>query len=192
MQHDEVGGQHPSTGAAPACRMAAAHDWHSRSLLQVIWQVIMHGHCSFRAKTKTQNFCRNEYNVTGAQAVARGGGGSDMVWQHCCCPSLIGSRRLPAPGAQCYPAPGASAAQPLCCCAASAPLCRPVQPQQLPTGQQPLRDDQRGGRPLLPVPQNHRAGTHTQEHVAEDPAEEAVRAGTARRQATGHGRRGRC
>ncbi|EFN52921.1 hypothetical protein CHLNCDRAFT_26457 [Chlorella variabilis] len=35
------------------------------ALLQVIWQVIMHGHCSFRAKTKTQNFCRNEYNVTG-------------------------------------------------------------------------------------------------------------------------------
>ncbi|KAL4440258.1 hypothetical protein ABPG75_003259 [Micractinium tetrahymenae] len=32
---------------------------------EVIWQVIMHGHCSFRAKTKTQNFCRNEYNVTG-------------------------------------------------------------------------------------------------------------------------------
>ena len=33
MQHDEVGGQHASTGAAPACRMAAAHDWPSRSLL---------------------------------------------------------------------------------------------------------------------------------------------------------------
>eukprot|EP00887_Chlorella_sp_A99_P002458 scaffold10.g2458.t1 len=32
---------------------------------EVIWQLIMHGHCSFRAKTKTQNFCRNEYNVTG-------------------------------------------------------------------------------------------------------------------------------
>lgn len=32
---------------------------------QVIWQVINHGHCSFRAKTQTQNFCRNEYNVTG-------------------------------------------------------------------------------------------------------------------------------
>ncbi|RMZ52283.1 hypothetical protein APUTEX25_001673 [Auxenochlorella protothecoides] len=32
---------------------------------EVIWQVINHGHCSFRAKTQTQNFCRNEYNVTG-------------------------------------------------------------------------------------------------------------------------------
>ena len=33
--------------------------------LQVIWQLIAHDHCSFRAKTKTQNFCRNDYNVTG-------------------------------------------------------------------------------------------------------------------------------
>eukprot|EP00798_Chlamydomonas_sp_ICE-L_P018079 gene18079-24502_t len=32
---------------------------------EVIWQVINHGHCSFRSKTITQNFCRNEYNVTG-------------------------------------------------------------------------------------------------------------------------------
>mmetsp|Transcript_1272 Transcript_1272/g.2620 ORF Transcript_1272/g.2620 Transcript_1272/m.2620 type:complete len:300 (-) Transcript_1272:2940-3839(-) len=32
---------------------------------EVVWQLIMHGHCSFRAKTQTQNFCRNEYNVTG-------------------------------------------------------------------------------------------------------------------------------
>ncbi|KAH9331587.1 hypothetical protein KI387_003695, partial [Taxus chinensis] len=32
---------------------------------EVIWQVIRHHHCSFMAKTETQNFCRNEYNVTG-------------------------------------------------------------------------------------------------------------------------------
>ncbi|KAA6426155.1 MAG: protein MAK16 [Trebouxia sp. A1-2] len=32
---------------------------------EVIWQVINHDHCSFKAKTKTLNFCRNEYNVTG-------------------------------------------------------------------------------------------------------------------------------
>lgn len=32
---------------------------------EVIWQVIAHGHCSFRMKTLTQNFCRNEFNVTG-------------------------------------------------------------------------------------------------------------------------------
>ncbi|KAG6548702.1 hypothetical protein Mapa_009857 [Marchantia paleacea] len=32
---------------------------------EIIWQVIGHQHCSFRAKTVTQNFCRNEYNVTG-------------------------------------------------------------------------------------------------------------------------------
>ncbi|GIL81532.1 hypothetical protein Vretimale_962 [Volvox reticuliferus] len=32
---------------------------------EVIWQVIGHANCSFRAKTQTQNFCRNEYNVTG-------------------------------------------------------------------------------------------------------------------------------
>ncbi|KAJ7524308.1 hypothetical protein O6H91_18G086000 [Diphasiastrum complanatum] len=32
---------------------------------EVIWQVINHNHCSFKAKTQTQNFCRNPYNVTG-------------------------------------------------------------------------------------------------------------------------------
>eukprot|EP00899_Mesostigma_viride_P022207 jgi/Mesvir1/3170/Mv16332-RA.1 len=31
----------------------------------VIWQIINHKHCSFKTKTTTQNFCRNEYNVTG-------------------------------------------------------------------------------------------------------------------------------
>lgn len=32
---------------------------------EVVWQIINHGHCSFKAKSKTQNFCRNEYNVSG-------------------------------------------------------------------------------------------------------------------------------
>lgn len=32
---------------------------------EVIWQVINHHHCSFKAKTQKQNFCRNEHNVTG-------------------------------------------------------------------------------------------------------------------------------
>ena len=31
-----------------------------------LWvQVINHHHCTFKVKTKTQTFCRNEYNVTG-------------------------------------------------------------------------------------------------------------------------------
>jgi hypothetical protein len=28
-------------------------------------QIINHGHCSYKAKTLRQNFCRNEHNVTG-------------------------------------------------------------------------------------------------------------------------------
>ncbi|KAG2032273.1 ribosomal L28e protein family-domain-containing protein [Suillus americanus] len=31
----------------------------------VIWSVIGHEFCSYKVKTVTQNFCRNEYNVTG-------------------------------------------------------------------------------------------------------------------------------
>lgn len=32
---------------------------------QLIWQTICHKFCAFQLKTETQNFCRNEYNVTG-------------------------------------------------------------------------------------------------------------------------------
>jgi hypothetical protein len=31
----------------------------------VVWQVINNKHCSFRVKADSQNFCRNEYNLTG-------------------------------------------------------------------------------------------------------------------------------
>lgn len=51
----------PAQPRSAAARPPARHS----ALPQVIWQLIAHGHCSFRAKTKTQNFCRNEYNVTG-------------------------------------------------------------------------------------------------------------------------------
>ncbi|KAI8823160.1 ribosomal L28e protein family-domain-containing protein [Fimicolochytrium jonesii] len=32
---------------------------------EVIWKTIAHNFCSYKVKTTTQNFCRNEYNVTG-------------------------------------------------------------------------------------------------------------------------------
>ena len=31
----------------------------------MIWKIINNGHCSFKAKTVSQTFCRNEYNLTG-------------------------------------------------------------------------------------------------------------------------------
>jgi protein MAK16 len=32
---------------------------------EIVWQIINHGFCSFKSTTRTQNFCRNKYNVTG-------------------------------------------------------------------------------------------------------------------------------
>lgn len=32
---------------------------------EVIWQVVNQNFCSFKSKLQTENFCRNEYNVTG-------------------------------------------------------------------------------------------------------------------------------
>ncbi|KAI8927729.1 ribosomal L28e protein family-domain-containing protein [Entophlyctis helioformis] len=32
---------------------------------ELIWKTIAHNFCSYKVKTTTQNFCRNEYNVTG-------------------------------------------------------------------------------------------------------------------------------
>lgn len=32
---------------------------------ELIWQTIAHQFCSYKIKTETQNFCRNEYNVSG-------------------------------------------------------------------------------------------------------------------------------
>jgi len=31
----------------------------------MVWQIINHGFCSFKAKTDTVTFCRNKYNTTG-------------------------------------------------------------------------------------------------------------------------------
>lgn len=31
----------------------------------VVWTIINQRFCSFKAKTRTQTFCRNQYNVTG-------------------------------------------------------------------------------------------------------------------------------
>ena len=50
-----------SSVLSPFALLARACFWS----VKIIWQVINHGHCSYKAKTQTQNFCRNKYNVTG-------------------------------------------------------------------------------------------------------------------------------
>ncbi|ABO94716.1 MAK16-like nucleolar RNA binding protein, putative [Ostreococcus lucimarinus CCE9901] len=32
---------------------------------EVVWQIINHGQCSYRATSETSNFCRNEFSLTG-------------------------------------------------------------------------------------------------------------------------------
>lgn len=32
---------------------------------EVVWQIINHAHCSYKSTSEKDNFCRNEYNVTG-------------------------------------------------------------------------------------------------------------------------------
>mmetsp|Transcript_28498 Transcript_28498/g.45641 ORF Transcript_28498/g.45641 Transcript_28498/m.45641 type:complete len:208 (-) Transcript_28498:3530-4153(-) len=32
---------------------------------EVVWQIINHGHCSYKVKTSGETFCRNKYSVTG-------------------------------------------------------------------------------------------------------------------------------
>jgi len=36
-----------------------------RAMDEVVWHSLNHHHCSFKVKSQLENFCRNEYNITG-------------------------------------------------------------------------------------------------------------------------------
>jgi hypothetical protein len=74
---------------------------------EVIWQVINHHHCSFKAKTKTQNFCRRARSSSslvgqGAGPVSKRQGPATAIGHSCSgAPPLLARTRglcvCPAP-----------------------------------------------------------------------------------------------